>query len=142
MTALIMRVSAIARFIAVLFFLEGVYLLVPWQSLAYGRSPFAGENLVIWMGASLMYLAGRAAWSGRLRVTWLALFAILPWVWLTIALTLNRDPHGFGPRNHLLLALIGWLPPLNTALSLVLVYVVATKKRIVDGKGPATPSRH
>ncbi len=69
------------RTIAVAFFLEGTYLLVPWQSLAYKRGPFEScDNLVIWMGVPLMYLAARAAWTSRLRPREIALFATLNWL--------------------------------------------------------------
>ena len=68
-----------------------------------------------------MYLAGRGAWTGRSQWPFWLVFVLVNWVWLQQAFVLNRDPHGFGPRNALLLVLIGWLPPLNSALSAALL---------------------
>lgn len=64
-----------------------------------------------------MFLGGRAAWTFRAGRGRRAVFVILNWLWLPFAMRLNRDRHGVGPRNILLLIVIGWVPPLNTVLS-------------------------
>ncbi len=87
------------------------YLLVPWQALIYGRFNFdLNENIVIWMGAPVLYLGTRAASKGRLRRGWAWLLVGALWLWLHFALVLNLDPHGFGPRNSLLFLVAGWIP--------------------------------
>ena len=104
------------RLAAWLFSAELVYLLVPWQAVFYGAFDFElNQDVVIWMGAPLAWLSARAAF-GHPRSAHVAGLLAAWWLWPLVALVLHHDPHAFGPRNTLLLALIGWLPPLNTAL--------------------------
>ncbi len=98
---------------------EGLFLLVPWQAVAYGSFDLArNQDVVIWLGAPLALLGARATWAHGLG-GWRGLALVLSsWLWLFAALVLNGDPHGFGPRRLLLLGLIGWVPVLNTGLVL------------------------
>lgn len=87
-----------------------------WQAVFSGAFDFElNQDVVIWMGAPLAWLSARTAF-GRPRAAHVARLLAAWWLWPLVALGLHSDPHALGPRNSGLLALIGWLPPLNTAL--------------------------
>lgn len=104
--------------VASLFAAELVYLLVPWQAVFYGAFDLElNQDLVIWLGAPLAWLSARVAFE-RPRAGRFARLVVAWWLWPLVALVLHHDPHLLGPRSWLLLAFVGWLPPLNTVLLL------------------------
>lgn len=124
--------------VAWLFAAELVYLLVPWQAVFYGAFDFAAnQDLVIWMGAPLAWLSARAAFE-RPRASRFAGLLIAWWLWPLIALILHHDPHALGPRNGLLLAFIGWLPPLNSVLFLLTLILGASPQTVENPEPPPT----